>query len=541
MRTIGPSLLVLGMLALLGVAAGPALAEQKDNKGDGKKQKGKRNFTIGKETTHVSGPLDEDGTIDYATALNRRLGKGVKPADNAVVLLWKAFGPRPEGGRGMPPDFFKWLGMAEPPARGDYFVDLGRFMKERPDPALHDQLGRCGKRPWTAKEYPAIAAWLEANEKPLALVVEASKRPHYFSPLVPGRTGKGRDGLIGVLLPGVQKCRALASALLARALLRVGQGRTADAWQDLLACHRLARLVGRGGTLIELLVGIALDALASKAELAFLDGSKLKAKQTIACLRDLHRLPPMPAVADKVDLGERFMFLDCVMLIQRGGIETLAALADGTRAKRVDPEAQQALDSINWGPALRTGNRWYDRMAAALRVKDRTERERKLEQIEQDLKKLHNQVGGAGGLVKALAAKDTAEGLGQAIGDVLVTMLVPAVGKVQQAGDRAAQIQANLHLAFALAAYHSDHGRYPQKLDELEPKYVKTIARDIFSGKPLTYRPSGKGYLLYSVGVNGRDDGGRGYDDKPPGDDLNVRMPLPGLPPLPARPAAPPQ
>jgi hypothetical protein len=38
-----------------------------------------------------------------------------------------------------------------------------------------------------------------------------------------------------------------------------------------------------------------------------------------------------------------------------------------------------------------------------------------------------------------------------------------------------------------------------------------------------------KGYLLYSVGVNGKDDGGRQFDDDPPGDDLSVRMPLPEL------------
>jgi hypothetical protein len=31
------------------------------------------------------------------------------------------------------------------------------------------------------------------------------------------------------------------------------------------------------------------------------------------------------------------------------------------------------------------------------------------------------------------------------------------------------------------------------------------------------------------VGVNGKDEGGRWYDDVPPGDDPGVRMPLPEL------------
>ena len=62
------------------------------------------------------------------------------------------------------------------------------------------------------------------------------------------------------------------------------------------------------------------------------------------------------------------------------------------------------------------------------------------------------------------------------------------------------------------------------------PKYLDKIPLDMFSGKPLLYRPTEKGYLLYSVGVNGRDEEGHGYDDDPRGDDLTVRMPLPKPP-----------
>ena len=65
-------------------------------------------------------------------------------------------------------------------------------------------------------------------------------------------------------------------------------------------------------------------------------------------------------------------------------------------------------------------------------------------------------------------------------------------------------------LAFALAAYHADHGTYPAKLADLAPKYVAEVPKDIFNASELHYRPEGGGYLLYSVGVNGKDDGGKG-------------------------------
>src|SRR5262249_38152935 len=104
-----------------------------------------------------------------------------------------------------------------------------------------------------------------------------------------------------------------------------------------------------------------------------------------------------------------------------------------------------------------------------------------------------------------------------------------AARKVQGACDRAEQAQRNLHVAFALAAYHADHGRYPAKLDDLTPKYLAEVPGDLFSGKALVYRPEAKGYLFYSVGVNGKADGGGWYDADRPGDDPGVRMPLPQL------------
>jgi hypothetical protein len=97
---------------------------------------------------------------------------------------------------------------------------------------------------------------------------------------------------------------------------------------------------------------------------------------------------------------------------------------------------------------------------------------------------------------------------------------------MNDAVDRNAQFERNLHLAFALAAYQRDHGRYLNTLESLLPKYLDRIPGDILSGKALVYRPTAGGYLLYSVGINGQDDGGRTYDDTPPGDDLVIRVPL---------------
>lgn len=427
---------------------------------------------LGKETTYVTGPLDKNGYIDYKSALNERLGKGITPQKNANVLLWKVFGPCPEGAR-MPPDFFKLLGIAEPPQRGDYFIGLGTYLKEHAKldnkewAPIFEQLGWASARPWAAKDYPHIAGWLKANDNPLALAIAATKRPEYFNPMVSPKDKKGQGALIAVLLPSVQKCRELTSALVARAMLRTGNGDFDGAWQDLIACHRLARHIGRGPTLIEGLVGIAIEAIASSADLVWLDRAGLSADQARDCLRDLQALPPLQGMAEKVDLGERFMFLDTFQMLRRRGLGALEELSGPKAPVPDDPKAIEVLEKIDWAPPLRNANRWYDRMVAAMRLTERAQREKQLDKLDADLKELKAKVGGEEELARLIRGGAPDKDAGVTIGDMCICLLMPAVRKVQSAYDRIGQTQANLHLAFALAAYRSDHGRYPEKLEEL--------------------------------------------------------------------------
>jgi hypothetical protein len=523
MKLTGAPLLVLGLLAGTGCGQKP-------------KPEARPKFTVGKETTYLTEPLDEQGYVDYAAALNKRLSQGVTPQNNANVLLWKAFGPHP-GLATMPPDYFKCLGISEPPERGDYFIDLPHYTRERlkadpnrPPQELYERLSHAALRPWTPKEYPEIAAWLKAIKKPLDVAVEASKRPHYFNPLVPKKTKTGPSGLPSVSLAVVSECREICQALETRALLRARQGRFDDAWQDLLACHRFARLVAHGGTLIEGLTGIAIDSTAVKADLAFLTSPGLTPQRLRGCLADLQKLRPFPLMADKFDLGERLMTLDSILKVARYGFDYLADHAFTPPSKLPDRETRRQLDSIDWDIPLRTANGWYDRLATAMRIKDRAKRDRELGRLEEVEKALRKALNGGEVQKKILLAEDAAEARSKGIGDGLICLLLPAYRKIQEAADRAEQSQANLRVAFALALYCAEHGRYPAKLDALAPKYLPAVPGDLFSGKALVYKPTDKGYLLYSVGPDGRDDGGRGQDDDPPGDDLAVRMPLPELP-----------
>jgi hypothetical protein len=507
---------------------------------------GRSTFTVSPETTFVTGPLDERGYVDYPTALNERLGKDVTPESNANVLIWQALGPHPEGAT-MPPEYFKWLGVPSPPEDGVYFIDRDKYFEknlkdlgeakaisppdvfepEEPDRRRQwsDRVDRAGKWPWKAKDEPDIAAWLKRNENPLAVAIAASKRTQYFNPLVSKSTEPQSARLISSLLPSVQKCREVGHALACRAMSRVGEGDFDGAWQDLLACQRLGRVMGQSGTLIETLVGVALVSIATNAQVTLLGHGKHSSKRVLAWLEDLSKLPPMPSLADKLDLCERFMTLDVLMTVIVNGPNMLDGLDGPANRSAVKDRLRERLftSDIDYDPAFRNANRMFDRAAAACRLPDRASRKREFAIIMDDVKQIKSSVSGMSVLDRAFLSKGER---GEMIGNILIALLLPATDKVQDALDRMEQTQRNLHVAFALAAYRADTGRYPARLDELAPKYLASVPGDMFSGGPLIYRPAEDGYLLYSVGVNGQDDEGRWLYDDPRGDDPSVHMPV---------------
>ena len=69
---------------------------------------------------------------------------------------------------------------------------------------------------------------------------------------------------------------------------------------------------------------------------------------------------------------------------------------------------------------------------------------------------------------------------------------------------------ALLMTMLALRAYRLEHGTYPVALAALTPVYLKAVPDDPFAlSGPLRYKNTAGGYLLYSVGPDGKDDGGK--------------------------------
>ena len=61
----------------------------------------------------------------------------------------------------------------------------------------------------------------------------------------------------------------------------------------------------------------------------------------------------------------------------------------------------------------------------------------------------------------------------------------------------------------ALLRYKAEYGQFPDSLDELVPEYLKAVPLDPFGPGPLTYKRQGDDFILYSWGLNFKDDDGR--------------------------------
>jgi hypothetical protein len=112
---------------------------------------------------------------------------------------------------------------------------------------------------------------------------------------------------------------------------------------------------------------------------------------------------------------------------------------------------------------------------------------------------------------------------------MLTLLLTPAVSKIIDAGLRSRGELLAVAAGVACERYRRRTGRWPDSLEAIPKDILPAVPTDPFTGKPIAFRRLEDGIVVYSIGPDGRDDGGRFTDvavtpGSPSSRDFGIRL-----------------
>ncbi|MHC4482198.1 MAG: hypothetical protein ACYSW4_01480 [Planctomycetota bacterium] len=105
------------------------------------------------------------------------------------------------------------------------------------------------------------------------------------------------------------------------------------------------------------------------------------------------------------------------------------------------------------------------------------------------------------------AVEDTIENISKI--HILLRTFMPALSRVTELDIRAIAHLRTAQVAIAIQRYRLAAGKLPDNLSDLAPAYLDALPKDPFDGQDIRYRKLETGFVVYSIGEDERDDGGK--------------------------------
>ena len=287
------------------------------------------------ETTRALGPMMSDGKrIDYFRAYEElHYPPEMKTDDNGYRVIVRALGcpirdsrlqfnPTTGEEESIPVDgellrrqVYEKLGLDPnvPPmlnlkpeewSASNYIWQDSKNRNEEPQAR---DFGVIAGKPWTLEKYPFMQGWLEKANPALDVIGEAVRKPAFKVPYAREHEDEAvMESLLN--LQEVQTMRDWARSLQCRTRYRLGTGDIDGATYDIITCHLLARHVGKQGTLVMYLVGIAIEGVARSLGIAENPDFPPTKEQIEHLHAELAELPPRCTMNEAVE-SERFFSL----------------------------------------------------------------------------------------------------------------------------------------------------------------------------------------------------------------------------------------
>jgi hypothetical protein len=468
------------------------------------------NFTIAKTSTVITEPLRADGVPDYVAAFNERSSAGVLPESNAAVPWLQMDGEAvvPE----LREAYLRACGVSERPAEMPKWLTFDEFMG--PDVELEERTQiwsqswkEALEAPWSASEHPAVAAYLTAIEKLLAIMAEAAKRPHWYVPRLPKRGSR----MLGVILPGLTTWRDCGQAFTARAMLRLHAGDFDGFLQDVLTASRLAWHIS-GREIYSNFVACEIDKVVTMVLARAVAAGDCTQQQVEAIARATGEMPPLKGIVKPVNELHRWEILDFALAVatwdaESLGLNTRVHPPTGTHPLKVLEEVDR--EAVDWDAVLLLINECCDRQVALLSEPDLLTMMRKFKEFSAEL-----DADRSGGTL-ARGPEESRAAYSLRVGRFLLTFLMIRLDKPEEFHRRSLLYREMLAAVLGAAASKARTGAWPASLEELVPEFLPHVPNDPYAENPpkgVRYHVIAQGIRIYSIGRNGRDDQGSGDD-----------------------------
>lgn len=354
--------------------------------------------------------------------------------------------------------------------------------------------GRPGKQPW---DWDAFAPQVEALQGPLAELREALKDP-------PPDGGPRTSLLTGPRVNFVA-LRSAAQWLMGAALSEVRQGRLEEASQDLAALGASGKVDREEYSLVAQMIRVAVTGLGSLALWEALQApgwSDAQLARLQAGLEDNDLLDGL----EKGLLGERVMGAEFATLLRQNpaGFHRYLVASQVPRAR-----LQAIVEDGLLLPIYRLTKADGDGLLQLKTMQSCLELVRRL-RAGQPWPKLKAQ--SATPASPASPAGSRFQPFRLSVSTFILFNSTVVRNNFTRATETTVKGETYRQMtlaALALKRYQLRHGRLPPDLAALAPEFLPAAPRDPMSGNSLLYRlrPDGS-FLLYSVGVDGKDDGG---------------------------------
>ncbi len=464
-------------------------------------------LTVSKETTLLTEPLNPSGTVNYVEAVNLKHSEGVTPENNAAIPLLRTMGLKEFGiSSSVRERFLKRLGAKDLVVddESDRFLWRHKFLEHleeelrsqsRPTTRMQTAIAELrdhsgtpdnlevvlARKPWREDEQPALAAYIRRMEKPLSRFVEASRRSRYWVPLV---SETDPPTFVDVNVPQVNHVMSMANTMAVRAMLKLGNDDIEGAIEDVLAMHRMARLVGQGAMPVEVIVAYAIDDAAANTSAALARSGKASATRLKRLARDVWAMGALREI-DHAMKHEIYMGLDSVELLRRG-----YSLMDGMQRtslkKQIDSD--EILRMIRFWQEGVLGEWFSDdyrphegesTVAGSVLMDEALDRfQERYQPVMLPWQVVKTFIGGP---------RATRIMVSRAIGHMLVTFTIPAIGYARFVAHKRAALGELGIITLAIEAYRLVKGRPPKSLADLVPEYLPKLPSVQLSKHPVRY------------------------------------------------------